>query len=207
MKKFILERASIYISIILTLLLICFYDRIHDNLEVKLLLIVWILISYIIVILNSMKIERHKRYIDGLTNAFTKEKLFKDMEKRLKARRKFNTVYIDLDDFKKINDTKGHLFGDTYLKKFNILLSSCGYDYIYRYGGDEFVIITNEEYENITKDLNDIINNNKINFSFGVVCYDEFIENDIELKRIVNKILKKADEKMYENKSNKIKRA
>jgi diguanylate cyclase (GGDEF)-like protein len=50
---------------------------------------------------------------------------------------------IDIDHFKKINDTYGHLYGDEILILVSRLMESCvrNYDFVYRYGGEEFVIL------------------------------------------------------------------
>ncbi|MCR4842681.1 MAG: bifunctional diguanylate cyclase/phosphodiesterase [Eubacterium sp.] len=51
-------------------------------------------------------------------------------------------VMMDLDDFKYFNDSFGHEFGDEVLRRFSrILLSHFGQDDVYRYGGDEFMIV------------------------------------------------------------------
>ena len=73
-------------------------------------------------------------------------------------------VFIDVDNFKEINDTYGHLTGDeTLLNISNILKKSCvEYDdnlFLARYGGDEFVIVSSLNEEKI-KELEKVINNN-----------------------------------------------
>ncbi|MCX8129982.1 MAG: EAL domain-containing protein [Clostridia bacterium] len=52
-------------------------------------------------------------------------------------------LYLDLDNFKTINDTQGHAFGDELLKKISDKLKYCvrEYDTVARLGGDEFVIL------------------------------------------------------------------
>ena len=52
-------------------------------------------------------------------------------------------LMIDLDNFKLINDSYGHLFGDEVLKRFAALLGSCirESDRACRFGGDEFVVL------------------------------------------------------------------
>ncbi len=52
-------------------------------------------------------------------------------------------VYLDLDNFKRINDTFGHLKGDEVLTKFALYINSQlrDKDAVYRVGGDEFVVV------------------------------------------------------------------
>lgn len=72
----------------------------------------------------------------------------------------FGLIFLDLNDFKKINDVQGHLFGDVYLKTFAQALESRvrADDSVYRYGGDEFIIIlrsirTHEKLATILKNI------------------------------------------------------
>ncbi len=55
----------------------------------------------------------------------------------------FSVVFIDLDHFKQVNDTHGHLIGSRLLAEIgNALKSHCRLiDFAFRYGGDEFVIL------------------------------------------------------------------
>jgi len=75
----------------------------------------------------------------------------------------FALLYIDLDNFKQINDTKGHVFGDRILKEVaNCLKQSIrNADTVARIGGDEFVIL-----------LEDITDNNDISM-IAKVLVDE----------------------------------
>jgi diguanylate cyclase (GGDEF)-like protein len=59
-------------------------------------------------------------------------------------------LFIDLDRFKVINDTKGHTFGDLLLKKVTERLKNCfsKNDFIVRYGGDEFIVVL----QNVTRE-------------------------------------------------------
>ena len=52
-------------------------------------------------------------------------------------------IIFDLDKFKQINDTYGHIAGDAILKRVAECMSACvrGSDVIYRYGGEEFVVL------------------------------------------------------------------
>jgi diguanylate cyclase (GGDEF)-like protein len=55
----------------------------------------------------------------------------------------FAVIFIDLDRFKQINDSLGHMAGDLFLKEVAIRISSCirGHDLLARLGGDEFVVL------------------------------------------------------------------
>jgi diguanylate cyclase (GGDEF)-like protein len=85
--------------------------------------------------------------IDPLTNIYNKrfinEFLMKEIERSKRSNRHFSIVICDLDDFKKINDTHGHLSGDIVLQSFSQLITSTirNQDVVGRYGGDEFMII------------------------------------------------------------------
>jgi diguanylate cyclase (GGDEF)-like protein len=52
-------------------------------------------------------------------------------------------LYIDIDEFKSVNDTLGHLIGDELLKSVAASLSRCAAasDFVARLGGDEFAIV------------------------------------------------------------------
>ena len=78
---------------------------------------------------------------------------------------------IDIDDFKKINDNYGHIFGDIVLKKLSSLLKKETTEKkatIARYGGEEFVIaitnITPDEITAIAKNLRQVVEKTGIAF-------------------------------------------
>lgn len=84
---------------------------------------------------------------DSLTNLYNRRFLIEHMEKELsKAKRngqKVGILMLDIDDFKIINDTYGHDCGDYSLVELAKLLNKCtrDEDYIFRFGGEEFVIV------------------------------------------------------------------
>lgn len=66
-------------------------------------------------------------------------------------------MMIDIDDFKLVNDTYGHMYGDYVLKKLaDILKSECSNEYICRWGGEEFIIIGETEGKTIDEQLNTV---------------------------------------------------
>ena len=116
-------------------------------------------------------------------------------------------VYIDLDNFKSINDKFGHDGGDFVLKYFAEILieqSRKGLDYLFRLGGEEFCVISldtpiNDSYEhmkrimNITGDKFKETKFGEITLSIGIVQFEDKFNT-------CDEILNLADKKMYEAK-------
>ncbi|UUV19066.1 GGDEF domain-containing protein [Fusobacteria bacterium ZRK30] len=91
---------------------------------------------------------------DGLTGIYNRRyimKLFEKEFKLYKSDKKITCVLFDVDRFKTINDTYGHLIGDIVLKKITkIVIENISFDDLFgRYGGDEFFLIFlgKEDYE------------------------------------------------------------
>ncbi|MDB5606289.1 MAG: diguanylate cyclase [Bradyrhizobium sp.] len=88
----------------------------------------------------------HLAHYDALTD-LPNRVLFHERLKHELARipegEQLAVLYIDIDEFKSVNDTLGHLIGDELLKSVAVSLSSCigGDDFVARLGGDEFAIV------------------------------------------------------------------
>jgi diguanylate cyclase (GGDEF)-like protein len=74
---------------------------------------------------------------------FFKEFVQKEIIRADRYQQKFSVILLDLDNFKVINDTEGHLYGDEVLIRFSNLLKEQvrGEDIVSRFGGDEFAIL------------------------------------------------------------------
>jgi len=87
---------------------------------------------------------------DDLTGAYNKKYLLDQLGKEfrfaLRHRTPLSFVMIDIDNFKKVNDTYGHLIGDRILRQMANLLrrEQRAVDIVARYGGEEFVILLPE---------------------------------------------------------------
>lgn len=166
---------------------------------------------------NIISIEVNNRYLennmitkDDLTKVGNKQILKSKIKKYIENQIKFSFIMIDLDDFKEINDTYGHVVGDKALKFFaDNLRKTIREEDIFRYGGDEFSLLlktTNQSEKIISRIINVIENNpfeieNKevyIRASFGYFEYQG--DTSIHLEKIINN----ADKKMYEDKKNKM---
>ena len=98
---------------------------------------------------DQQRIERQANN-DFLTGLYNRMRCEKDLEEQIDAARRENKegalLYMDLDDFKHINDGLGHQYGDILLigisnslKRISGIESSC-----YRMGGDEFIVIVSD---------------------------------------------------------------
>ena len=88
--------------------------------------------------------------LDGLTGLYNRRYIMELFKIEFNKTGRYNTalsiVMIDIDDFKKINDSYGHLSGDMVLKSLsNIIKSNLrNFDLPGRYGGEEFILILPE---------------------------------------------------------------
>ncbi|MCF7927292.1 MAG: GGDEF domain-containing protein [Candidatus Izimaplasma sp.] len=104
-----------------------------------------------------------KTHRDSLTQVFNRYTLDFHYGKRAHLDG-FHVLYIDLDNFKPINDIIGHENGNKFLKEFGQILLSKedNYDRFYRVGGDEFVGLFFGEKKRILQIANEIINETKL---------------------------------------------
>lgn len=84
---------------------------------------------------------------DGLTNILNSRQFYNDLRTEAERSKRYThpltVLMLDIDDFKRYNDTYGHLEGDKVLVRFAGIMKSClrQSDTAYRYGGEEFAII------------------------------------------------------------------
>lgn len=116
--------------------------------------IVAVLLSFALLYVLVLLIERilltsldRVSDFDPLTHTLTRRKLHRAVEDALAT---YNRIWVpvciaifDLDDFKKVNDTYGHITGDEVLREFaRILYANVqSRDVIFRYGGEEFLVL------------------------------------------------------------------
>lgn len=149
---------------------------------------------------------------DTLTGLSSSRKFYTELENELnrskRYRHMFSLAYIDVDNFKNINDTLGHPVGDELLTQLSktLQISLRATDTIARIGGDEFVCLLPETKQiaaksailNAEKKLKDTMkkHNWDVSFSIGVVTFEMLPEN-------VTQAVKLADDLMYQVKHGK----
>ena len=147
---------------------------------------------------------------DPLTGIYNRNMLNNYISNGMDNNYTYYILMIDIDRFKSINDTYGHLEGDKALKYMAKLISNVANkngDFYARYGGDEFIIISKEENEeniiNLIKSINLELTKTKEDLgyafttSIGYAIYnkDKTIEETIE---IADQNLYKAKEVAHE---------
>jgi len=84
---------------------------------------------------------------DPLTRCYNRRLLYEIADHELEQHRRYNLplsiLYLDIDHFKAINDTRGHHTGDEVLKTMGGILRELTRkgDFVFRWGGDEFVVL------------------------------------------------------------------
>ena len=161
---------------------------------------------------DQVQLLQKQLFTDSLTNVYNRKWLTDSFLEDNHFKNSGYFAFIDLNDFKNINDRYGHLVGDLVLKYLaNYLKKEISFKdkHIVRYAGDEFIVIFNsddslnkfdkkmiEAQEKISKRVLKPKNAENVNltfsFSYGLASF----KRDDHL----GQILELADEKMYQNK-------
>ncbi len=97
-------------------------------------------------------VERRDALIDHLTQLYNKKAILFHLRQELMRSERYGhpttVAILDLDFFKKYNDSNGHVAGDNLLKRFGRILHETvrKYDEVGRFGGEEFIIVFPETY-------------------------------------------------------------
>lgn len=204
---------------------IAFFILIENQLYlIKILFSYWIatfIVSFIlykyteyIIAYNNLwekyKLESKKDFLTGLNNVREFDKIFNSVSTRaIEKGEQLSLLFIDIDFFKKVNDTYGHAEGDIVLKELGeILLNTCReFHIVSRNGGEEFSVMLMDcppqKAVNIAERIRKAVENHSfvlstgkiinITVSIGVANYPETTDD-------INKIKEEADSALYKAK-------
>ena len=149
---------------------------------------------------------------DNATGVYNKRAI-KEIAMELISKAEDNKVLLsvmDIDDFKNINDTFGHVMGDEVIAKVaEIIRTSLGNrGYVGRFGGDEFMVVTDRVKDaenfakifktirkNITWSCGEMMPNMEVTLSLGLATYPDHATNYDELFKVADKCLYIAKDK------------
>ncbi len=163
--------------------------------------------------LQQKNVELHEISItDGLTGLYNRKHLMEALDKEVSRSQRhshsFSFLVIDIDHFKKYNDTYGHLAGDEVLSRLASVFKESirSSDYAARYGGEEFIIMLPEIGPEQGVEAAERIRNKvaeqsfggkgesiKVTISVGVASYPENGED-------AQSVMRNADAALYEAK-------
>jgi len=153
---------------------------------------------------RTQELERISR-LDELTGLYNQRAFIAHLKRELSQAARhgdaISLAFMDLNGFKQLNDSKGHLTGDVALAATGDALTQVirDGDYACRYGGDEFALILPRTHnqaatvvcERIEAIFNNVVNEDSISFSIGVATTGPIEHIDMEA------LISKADKLMY----------
>lgn len=185
------------------------YGR-FNQMQVVLTVSVLVLIFCILRIVHSWKKSDRKIYRDQLTKCNSRAAFF-DLLEYLEHnyKHRITVVYMDLNDFKVVNDTYGHDEGDNLLKIYaDVLVRTLGKEaFVGRVGGDEFIAVlidvTDEELSELWKTVeNELIEESKkLTHDYRIRASYGYASREMGEKEPLMDILTIADQKMYQYKN------
>ena len=169
------------------------------------------------VLRTTLADNRRLSTIDDLTRVtsrrFFSKNFPREVERAARYGRALSLILCDIDEFKSINDTLGHLGGDDVLRQFGPRLQKllrCGIDWVARIGGEEFAIVLPETGHDAAcetaKRLRAVICQTpfnatgktlKVTASFGLCGLDRVAIGE---RKMADRMLKAADSALYRSK-------
>ncbi len=158
-----------------------------------------------------------KSCMDSLTGVYNREYFDARLKERIRAAtgdRALGILFVDLDSFKALNDSRGHLFGDEVLKQSGVALKAAlrSGDIVARFGGEEFVVLLEcpdrhmipvvaERIRARIEGMNVQQNGEPVRVTASVGgVYSVFVPGSISEDRLRNELVHTADSAMYESK-------
>ncbi|WP_420744835.1 diguanylate cyclase domain-containing protein [Photobacterium damselae] len=189
-------------------------DRMNDYQSLVLYIVLLVDICIGVCLLLTLKFFEHyrnihnERLLDYLTGLGNRKALDVELYREFESKRDFSFVYIDLNDFKFVNDTYGHEIGDSLLRQFSTRLNRYIWSHklgmAFRVGGDEFNLIVSAKFDEefIRRGLDDLC---KLPFQLDDVLYHLTISCGYAKRypsdETVEQVIRRADDDMYRMKA------
>jgi diguanylate cyclase (GGDEF)-like protein len=207
-------RLAVVLNVVMLLCVAIFYSGFEFGSVQMYSFIATITLINVFSLLFALNEEKNKAKMhqltvrDELTGIGNRRAFVEKVEYLINVRKRYGRlaclVYIDIDDFKSVNDTMGHVVGDEVMQLLTQFVTSMlrETDNVYRIGGDEFVIVTEGVDENMALQLaekvrlavseEEILPSRQLTISMGVALLNDMDTADSWLAR--------ADAKLYEAK-------
>ncbi|WP_298753815.1 diguanylate cyclase [uncultured Arcobacter sp.] len=164
--------------------------------------------TYFIAVLENITELQKVAHSDHLTKLMNRVKIDEMLERCTDSYKRYKNIYsiilLDIDHFKLVNDTYGHLVGDDILKHIAIVLSenTRNVDLVGRWGGEEFLIISKETDINGASILAEKIRERVESYKFEIATHQTISLGIAQIKdnETVDELLKRADDAMYKAK-------
>ncbi len=176
--------------------------------------------EHLIILIHSLRTKHHELkelattdFLTGVHNRrFFDIFIESKMEEIKRTKLRLFLILIDINDFKRINDKHGHLYGDNVLKECAKIFRDVTrkVDAVIRFGGDEFLIISQDDRQNdntaahlIDRIERKIYHWNDLHKGTEIILSLSYGDAIITHGSILSVALKEADMKMYQDKKEK----
>ena len=164
--------------------------------------------AYFIVVFENITELQKIAYTDHLTKLMNRVKIDEILERCDNSFKRYKNIYsvilLDIDHFKLVNDTYGHLVGDEILKSIAMVLSdnTRNIDLVGRWGGEEFLIISKETNVHGAFTIAEKIRKAVESYIFETATHQTISVGVAQIKEneTVDELLKRADNALYEAK-------
>ena len=165
-------------------------------------------------LMDSEKRFRELSIIDELTSLYNSRHFYSqlkiELERSNRYKQHLTLLLLDLDDFKVLNDTYGHVEGDKVLRRLGLVIKKClrKTDSAYRYGGEEFTVLLP-----MTTSVNGVVIAERIRTEFNKETFSPEPGQDIHLtvsigiaqykpQEDMKSFVNRVDQLMYQAKKN-----
>lgn len=153
---------------------------------------------------DELRFRASHDMLTGIPNRGTiLEAVNRERARQIRDGGSFGVILADLDHFKAVNDTHGHLAGDIVLKEAACRMRACvrSYDSVGRYGGEEFLIVVPTGDGNSTaavaERVREAISEKPVMTESGPISVTASLGIAVSIDRDAKEVLRSADEALY----------